>query len=561
MPYEVGTRCWYPSKDQGWIGAEVTKHTLQGDSYNLELTLEDGQKVELLVSSLDETKEPSLPLLRNPPILETTEDLTSLSYLNEPAVLHAIKARYAQLNIYTYSGIVLIATNPFDRVDQLYSQEMIQAYAGKLRGELEPHLFAIAEEAYRLMKTTDQNQTIIVSGESGAGKTVSAKYIMRYFASVEENNEENAHHNLEMSETEKKILATNPIMEAFGNAKTIRNDNSSRFGKYLEILFDDETSIIGARVRTYLLERSRLVFQPKTERNYHIFYQILSGLSDDEKSQLKLTDIQDYHYMNQGGDSHIEGVDDASEYGDTVEALSLVGISKDTQFQLFKILAALLHIGNIEVKKVRNDASLSSDEPNLQIAADLLGIDAFDFAKWVTKKQIVTRSEKIVSSLPYHQAIVSRDSVAKFIYSALFDWLVDNINTDVYKRQVVFNVKESTVDSILFTTFWPPKYVYFNTFIEKSHTLVLVIEYWLFIILRVQFYVVGILINHFYFITRYLPQTIIFRFNEYRWIFAFTTISIRFKRFNGSYQYICTFKGNEQWDTLTGIRDRLDRIQ
>ncbi|CDO95324.1 unnamed protein product [Kluyveromyces dobzhanskii CBS 2104] len=440
MAYEVGTRCWYPNKEQGWIGAEVTKHAVQGDSYSLELTLEDGQKVDLLVSSLDEAKEANLPLLRNPPILETTEDLTSLSYLNEPAVLHAIKARYAQLNIYTYSGIVLIATNPFDRVDQLYSQEMIQAYAGKLRGELEPHLFAIAEEAYRLMKTTDENQTIIVSGESGAGKTVSAKYIMRYFASVEENNEENAHHNLEMSETEKRILATNPIMEAFGNAKTIRNDNSSRFGKYLEILFDDETSIIGARVRTYLLERSRLVFQPNTERNYHIFYQVLSGLSDDEKSQLKLTKVEDYHYLNQGGDSQIAGVDDAAEYRDTVDALSLVGIQQNTQFQLFKILAALLHIGNIEIKKSRNDASLFSDEPNLQIAAELLGIDASNFAKWVTKKQITTRSEKIVSNLNYHQAVVSRDSVAKFIYSALFDWLVENINNVLCNPEVVSEI-------------------------------------------------------------------------------------------------------------------------
>ncbi|BAO40767.1 myosin-2 [Kluyveromyces marxianus] len=437
MPYEVGTRCWYPSKEQGWTGAEISKHEVQGDKFRLELTLENGEKVDLLVSSLDEAKEPSLPLLRNPPILETTEDLTSLSYLNEPAVLHAIKARYAQLNIYTYSGIVLIATNPFDRVDQLYSQEMIQAYAGKRRGELDPHLFAIAEEAYRLMKTTNENQTIIVSGESGAGKTVSAKYIMRYFASVEENNEENAHHNPEMSETEKRILATNPIMEAFGNAKTTRNDNSSRFGKYLEILFDDETSIIGARVRTYLLERSRLVFQPKTERNYHIFYQILSGLSDEEKSQLKLTKVEDYHYMNQGGDYHIQGIDDAEEYRSTVDALTMVGIEKETQFQLFKILAALLHIGNIEIKKVRNDASLTSDEPNLQIAAELLGIDASEFSRWVTKKQIITRSEKIVSNLSYHQAIVSRDSVAKFIYSALFDWLVDNINKVLCNPEVV----------------------------------------------------------------------------------------------------------------------------
>lgn len=440
MSYEVGTRCWYPDKQQGWIGGEITKHTNLSNKHQLELTLEDNQIVEIESETLDETKDDRLPLLRNPPILEATEDLTSLSYLNEPAVLHAIKARYAQLNIYTYSGIVLIATNPFDRVEQLYSQDMIQAYAGKRRGELEPHLFAIAEEAYRLMKNDKQNQTIVVSGESGAGKTVSAKYIMRYFASVEQNNEENAHHNLEMSETEKKILATNPIMEAFGNAKTTRNDNSSRFGKYLEILFDNETSIIGARIRTYLLERSRLVFQPKSERNYHIFYQLLAGLTNEEKSQLKLTGVEDYHYMNQGGEAQIKGIDDAEEYQTTVEALSLVGISKDTQYQLFKILAALLHIGNVEIKKTRNDASLSSDEPNLAIACELLGIDSFNFAKWITKKQINTRSEKIVSNLNYNQALVARDSVAKFIYSALFEWLVDNINTVLCNPEVTSEI-------------------------------------------------------------------------------------------------------------------------
>ena len=425
----MGTRCWYPHKELGWIGAEVIKNEFNDGKYHLELQLEDDEIVSVDTKDLNNDKDQSLPLLRNPPILEATEDLTSLSYLNEPAVLHAIKQRYSQLNIYTYSGIVLIATNPFDRVDQLYTQDMIQAYAGKRRGELEPHLFAIAEEAYRLMKNDKQNQTIVVSGESGAGKTVSAKYIMRYFASVEEENSATVQHQVEMSETEQKILATNPIMEAFGNAKTTRNDNSSRFGKYLEILFDKDTSIIGARIRTYLLERSRLVYQPPIERNYHIFYQLMAGLPAQTKEELHLTDASDYFYMNQGGDTKINGIDDAKEYKITVDALTLVGITKETQHQIFKILAALLHIGNIEIKKTRNDASLSADEPNLKLACELLGIDAYNFAKWVTKKQIITRSEKIVSNLNYNQALVAKDSVAKFIYSALFDWLVENINT------------------------------------------------------------------------------------------------------------------------------------
>lgn len=444
--YDVGTRCWYPDETLGWIGASVELNTVDTttNKHVLELALEQGGNVKIETDNLSEDND-KLPPLRNPPILEAAEDLTSLSYLNEPAVLHAIKLRYSQLNIYTYSGIVLIATNPFQRVDQLYSQDIIQAYAGKRRGELDPHLFAIAEDAYRYMKLDGSNQTIVVSGESGAGKTVSAKYIMRYFASVEEelelDNKVGTEHKSDMSDVENQILATNPIMEAFGNAKTTRNDNSSRFGKYLEILFDKETLIIGARIRTYLLERSRLVFQPLSERNYHIFYQLLAGMSEDDKATLGLTVAEDYKYTNQGSSTQIEGVDDAKEFADTRSALSLIGIDESQQFEIYKILAALLHIGNIEITATRNDAHLSLDELNLVKACELLGIDPMGFSKWCVKKQLTTRSEKIISNLSHKQAIVARDSFAKYIYSALFDWLVDYVNTDLCPPEVESRIK------------------------------------------------------------------------------------------------------------------------
>ncbi|KAK6465204.1 P-loop containing nucleoside triphosphate hydrolase protein [Scheffersomyces coipomensis] len=439
--YDVGTRCWYPDQTLGWIGVTVKSNKQEGSKYILEFVSDndDAQIFKVESDNLNEDNE-KLPPLRNPPILEAAEDLTSLSYLNEPAVLHAIKVRYSQLNIYTYSGIVLIATNPFQRVDQLYSQDIIQAYAGKSRGELDPHLFAIAEDAYRCMKTDKQNQTIVVSGESGAGKTVSAKYIMRYFASVEEEYSANEvakqQHKSDMSDVEKQILATNPIMEAFGNAKTTRNDNSSRFGKYLEILFDNHTSIIGARIRTYLLERSRLVFQPPIERNYHIFYQILAGMNEDDKLTLGLSNAEDYKYTNQGGQPAIVGVNEVEEFQITKDALNLIGIDDSKQFEIYKILAALLHIGNIDIAATRNDAHLSSDEPNLVKACELLGLDAVNFAKWCVKKQIQTRSEKIISNYNHKQAIVARDSFAKYIYSALFDWLVDYINQDLCPPEV-----------------------------------------------------------------------------------------------------------------------------
>lgn len=447
MAFEVGTRCWYPSEEAGWIPCEVTKNESRDGKYYLEFALEDGTVIDIDTDTLeyndnlmlDNTAKNNLPVLRNPPSMESTDDLTTLSYLNEPAVLHAIKLRYSEKNIYTYSGIVLVATNPFADLPELYNNEMIQKYSKSMsREELEPHLFAIAHDAYKLMTMQENNQTIVVSGESGAGKTVSAKYIMRYFASLDEN--DNAIVS-EMSEIEERILATNPIMEAFGNAKTVRNDNSSRFGKYLQIMFDTNKSIIGAQIRTYLLEKSRLVFQQASERNYHIFYQLLAGLPESVKEEYSLSDASSFYYLNQGSDPIIAGVDDAKEFKETTNALSMIGIDESLQLQIFKVLAALLHIGNIEIKTTSTTASVSQEEPNLKIACDLLGIDSYEFSKWLTKKEINTRSEKIVTNLKHHQALNVRDSVTKFVYSILFDWLVGHINRTLHNVEVADKVK------------------------------------------------------------------------------------------------------------------------
>ncbi len=299
----------------------------------------------------------------------------------------------------------------------------------------------------RDMLRSGNNQTIVVSGESGAGKTVSAKYIMRYFATRESPDQpgsriKRGHES--MSETEEQILATNPIMEAFGNAKTTRNDNSSRFGKYIEIMFDKKTSIIGAKIRTYLLERSRLVFQPLKERNYHIFYQLVAGASEAERQELSLLPVDEFEYLNQGSAPVIDGVDDKAEFEATKESLSTIGIDATQQSEIFKLLAALLHLGNIKITASRTDSVLGSDEPSLVKACALLGVDANDFAKWTVKKQLTTRGEKITSNLTQQQAIVVRDSVAKFIYSSMFDWLVESINRGLATQEVL-----SRVDSFI----------------------------------------------------------------------------------------------------------------
>lgn len=288
----------------------------------------------------------------------------------------------------------------------------------------------------------EKDQTIVVSGESGAGKTVSAKYIMRYFATVEDPDRPGSRKQAAttsgkgadaggMSETETQILATNPIMEAFGNAKTTRNDNSSRFGKYIEILFDHNHEIVGAKIRTYLLERSRLVYQPESERNYHIFYQLCAGAPASERKELGLEDASKFSYLNQGNSKTIAGVNDAEDFKETQKALGTVGLTVERQWSIFRILAALLHLGNTEIGATRTDAVLAQDEPSLFIATKLLGVDLSEFRKWTVKKQIATRGEKIVSNLSQTQAIVVKDSVSKYIYSGLFDWLVDQLNTSL----------------------------------------------------------------------------------------------------------------------------------
>lgn len=297
----------------------------------------------------------------------------------------------------------------------------------------------------RAMVRDQKNQTIVVSGESGAGKTVSAKYIMRYFATVEDPSRPGKRKKNPlgevMSKTEEQILATNPIMEAFGNAKTTRNDNSSRFGKYIEILFDKNIDIVGAKIRTYLLERSRLVYQPATERNYHIFYQLIAGSSDEEKKALGLLPVEEFSYLNQGGDPNIPHVDDAAEFKYTREALGTIGVPEITQTRIWKVLAALLHLGNTQIEPSRAGSILSPTEPSLVKACELLGVNAEEFAKWTTKKQLVMRNEKTVSPLSQKQSLVVRDSISKFIYSSLFDWLVETINAGLATEEVREKVK------------------------------------------------------------------------------------------------------------------------
>ncbi|PWA18941.1 hypothetical protein CCH79_00004839 [Gambusia affinis] len=283
----------------------------------------------------------------------------------------------------------------------------------------------------------ERNQSIIVSGESGAGKTVSAKYAMRYFATVSGSASE--------ANVEEKVLASNPIMEAIGNAKTTRNDNSSRFGKYIEIGFDNRYRIIGANMRTYLLEKSRVVFQADEERNYHIFYQLCASANQPEFKNLRLSTANDFLYTRQGRSPVIEGIDDAKELRTTRHAFTLLGINESYQIGLFQVLAAILHLGNVEIKDRDSDSSLiAPNNRHLTAFCELVGVTYQDMSQWLCHRKLKTATETYIKPLPRLQATNARDALSKHIYAKLFSWIVEHVN-----KALVTNVKQHSFIGVL----------------------------------------------------------------------------------------------------------------
>ncbi|XP_069384875.1 unconventional myosin-Va isoform X2 [Paralichthys olivaceus] len=430
--YTKSARVWIPDAEDVWKSAELTKDYKNGDA-SLQLMLEDGTNIE---HTLD-PKTKNLPYLRNPDILVGENDLTALSYLHEPAVLHNLKVRFIDSKlIYTYCGIVLVAINPYETL-QIYGTDIINAYSGQNMGDMDPHIFAVAEEAYKQMARDERNQSIIVSGESGAGKTVSAKYAMRYFATVSGSASE--------ANVEEKVLASNPIMEAIGNAKTTRNDNSSRFGKYIEIGFDHRYRIIGANMRTYLLEKSRVIFQADEERNYHVFYQLCASSHLPEFKTLRLSSANNFLYTRQGRSPVIYGVDDTKELCTTRNAFTLLGINESYQMGLFQVLAAILHLGNVEIKDRDSDSSLIAPNNNhLTAFCELVGVTYQDMSQWLCHRKLKTATETYIKPLPRLQATNARDALSKHIYAKLFNWIVEHVN-----KALITNVKQHSFIGVL----------------------------------------------------------------------------------------------------------------
>ncbi|XP_021738908.1 myosin-15-like [Chenopodium quinoa] len=410
-----GANVWVEDKDLAWIPAEVIDFI--------------GKDVQVLTSSGKKVlSSPEKLLLRDPDAdLGGVDDMTKLTYLNEPGVLYNLERRYALDTIYTYTGSILIAVNPFTKLPHLYNVHMMEQYKGAPFGELDPHVFAVADAAYRAMINEHRSQSILVSGESGAGKTETTKLIMQYLAYMggRASNGERS--------VEQQVLESNPLLEAFGNARTVRNDNSSRFGKFVEIQFDDNGRISGAAIRTYLLERSRVVQITDPERNYHCFYQLCASREDSEK--YKLEDPRQFHYLNQSKIYELEGVSNRVEYMKTRRAMTIVGISEDEQEAIFRALAAILHLGNVEFSPGKeHDSSIIKDQTSslhLQMAADLFQCDVNLLLASLCTRSIQTREGAIIKALDCNAALASRDALAKTVYSRLFDWLVEKINSSI----------------------------------------------------------------------------------------------------------------------------------
>uniref|UniRef100_A0A8D0KQG8 Myosin IXB n=1 Tax=Strix occidentalis caurina TaxID=311401 RepID=A0A8D0KQG8_STROC len=353
---------------------------------------------------------------------EDFDDLCNLPNLTETTLLENLKCRFLKHKIYTYAGSILIAINPFKFLP-IYNPKYVKMYENHQLGKLEPHIFAIADVAYHTMLKKHVNQCIVISGESGSGKTQSTNFLIHCLTALSQKGY--------ASGVERTILGAGPVLEAFGNAKTAHNNNSSRFGKFIQVNYLENGIVRGAVVEKYLLEKSRLVSQEKDERNYHVFYYLLLGVNEEERKEFHLKQPEDYFYLNQHNLKIEDGEDLRHDFERLKQAMEMVGFLSATKKQIFSVLSAILYLGNVTYKKkaTGRDEGLEVGPPEvLDILSQLLKVKREILVEVLTKRKTVTANDKLILPYSLNEAITARDSMAKSLYSALFDWIVLRIN-------------------------------------------------------------------------------------------------------------------------------------
>ncbi|XP_048269768.1 myosin heavy chain, non-muscle isoform X2 [Bombus affinis] len=428
---------WVPHETQGFVAAGIKGE--RGDEVEVEIA-ETGKRV--LVAKDDIQK-------MNPPKFDKVEDMAELTCLNEASVLHNLKDRYYSGLIYTYSGLFCVVVNPYKRLP-IYTEKIMERYKGIKRHEVPPHVFAITDTAYRSMLQDREDQSILCTGESGAGKTENTKKVIQYLAYVAASKpKSNATPSPALiigsgnvsdkfaGELEQQLLQANPILEAFGNAKTVKNDNSSRFGKFIRINFDASGYIAGANIETYLLEKSRAIRQAKDERTFHIFYQLLAGASADQKKEFILEDPKHYPFLSNGA-LPVPGVDDSAEFFSTVKSMHIMGMTNEDFSSIFRIVSAVMLFGSMQFRQERNsDQATLPDNTVAQKISHLLGLSVTEMTKAFLKPRIKVGRDFVTKAQTKEQVEFAVEAISKACYERMFRWLVNRINRslDRTKRQ------------------------------------------------------------------------------------------------------------------------------
>ncbi|XP_041073384.1 myosin-4-like [Carcharodon carcharias] len=427
-PFDAKTACYVPDPKELYVKGTVKSR--EGGKATVE-TLVDKKTVTVKEDDV-------LPM--NPPKFDKIEDMAMMTHLNEASVLYNLKERYAAWMIYTYSGLFCVTVNPYKWLP-VYDPEVVTGYRGKKRQEAPPHIFSISDNAYQFMQTDRENQSILITGESGAGKTVNTKRVIQYFASVGASGDAAKKKEAQQSgkmqgSLEDQIIQANPLLEAFGNAKTLRNDNSSRFGKFIRIHFGTTGKLASADIETYLLEKSRVTFQLKAERSYHIFYQMMTNHKPEIiEACLITTNPYDYPFVSQG-EITVKSIDDIEELVATDTAIDILGFTNEEKWGIYKLTGAVMHFGNMKFKQKQREEQAEPDgTEDADKVAYLTGLNSADLLKALCYPRVKVGNEFVTKGQTVQQVYNSIGALAKSIFEKMFLWMVVRINQQLDTKQ------------------------------------------------------------------------------------------------------------------------------